>query len=167
MGSECNWSRKDKMERRRGIRHASPWNTEWTRVMRQRQRRELPAILSTCLVSEKCSPSCTSTMPAHNDRGYCTPNHCVGETERGTEWWERQREKRWETERVRKCYKEPLKSQEESRACRYKPGQSCLANWGQFAAGEKCRTPQVVYNTENIWNKLSYTKNKNTQETWH
>lgn len=24
MGSECNWSRKDNMERRRGIRHASP-----------------------------------------------------------------------------------------------------------------------------------------------
>lgn len=27
--------------------------------------------------AKKCSPSCTSTMPAQNDRGYCTPNHCV------------------------------------------------------------------------------------------
>lgn len=71
------------------------------------------------------------------------------ETERGRER-ESQREVR-DRKRVRKRYKEPLKRQEEeSRACRYKPGQSCLANWGQFAAGEKCRTPQVVYNTENI-----------------
>lgn len=61
------------------------------------------------------------------------------------------KERERDRERVRKRYKEPLKRQEEeSRACRYKPGQSCLANWGQFAAGEKCRTPQVVYNTENI-----------------
>jgi len=79
------------MERRRGIQHASLWNTE-----RTRQRRELPAILSTCLVSEKCSPSCTSTMPAHNDRGYCTPNHCVGQKE-GQNDEKRQRD----SERVR------------------------------------------------------------------
>lgn len=41
------------------------------------ERWGLPALLSICLFSEKCSPSCTSTMPAQNDRGYCTPNHCV------------------------------------------------------------------------------------------
>lgn len=46
------------------------------------ERRELPALLSMCLFSEKCSPSCTSTMPAQNDRGYCTPNHCVVGRER-------------------------------------------------------------------------------------
>lgn len=46
------------------------------------ERRELPALLSLCLFSEKCSPSCTSTMPAQNDRGYCTPNHCVVGRER-------------------------------------------------------------------------------------
>lgn len=58
---------------------------------------ELPAILSTCLVSEKCSPSCTSTMPAHNDRGYCTPNHCVGQKEGQND--ERDREIVRETDR--------------------------------------------------------------------
>lgn len=51
---------------------------EWER----QKKRELPALLSMCLFSEKCSPSCTSTMPAQNDRGYCTPNHCVVGSER-------------------------------------------------------------------------------------
>lgn len=50
--------------------------------MGKTERRELPALLSLCLFSEKCSPSCTSTMPAQNDRGYCTPNHCVVGRER-------------------------------------------------------------------------------------
>ena len=54
---------------------------------------------------------------------------------------EREREKR---------YEEPLKTVEGKQSVQIQTGQSCLANLGQFAAGEKCRTPQVVYNTENI-----------------
>lgn len=77
------------------------------------ERRELPALLSMCLFSEKCSPSCTSTMPAQNDRGYCTPNHCVVGRERERsrdrekrckvwQWWNRERA------RERKIVKEAL-----------------------------------------------------------
>ena len=72
----------------------------------EKDRRELPALLSMCLFSEKCSPSCTSTMPAQNDRGYCTPNHCVVGRERERES-EVERENRckewqlWKTERYR------------------------------------------------------------------
>lgn len=57
-------------------RHSSS-ETEEEKGKRDREREELPALLSMCLFSEKCNPSCTSTMPAQNDRGYCTPNHCV------------------------------------------------------------------------------------------
>lgn len=54
--------------------------------VRKTERRQLPALLLKCLFSEKCSPSCTSTMPAQNDRGYCTPNHCVVGRERERNW---------------------------------------------------------------------------------
>jgi len=98
-----------------------------------------------------------TVLDRKKDRMMRRDREIVRESDRKSE---RQRE--WE-----KRYKEPLKRQEEeSRACRYKPGQSCLANWGQFAAGEKCRIPQVVYNTENIWNELSYT-NTNTKKQKH
>lgn len=44
--------------------------------------------------AKKCSPSCTSTMPAQNDRGYCTPNNCSvveKELRQRTEKWNRER----------------------------------------------------------------------------
>lgn len=64
-------------------RHSSS-ETEEDKGKRDRGRGGLPALLSMCLFSEKCNPSCTSTMPAQNDRGYCTPNHCVvGGSRRG------------------------------------------------------------------------------------
>ena len=61
---------------------------------------------------------------------------------------EKKRKKR-EREREKR-YEEPLKTVEGKQSVQIQTGQSCLANLGQFAAGEKCRTPQVVYNTENI-----------------
>lgn len=118
------------------------------RVARSGARVKLPVILSTCLVSEKC----TSTMPTQNDRGYCTPNHCVqrGKTEKRQKQSKREKERKREIE---KRLQETLGDRNrKARACKYKPGHSCLANWGQFAAGEKCRTPQVVYNTDNFGN---------------
>lgn len=65
--------------------HRASETEEETEGVRKTERRELPALLSMCLFSEKCSPSCTSTMPAQNDRGYCTPNHCVVGRERKVE----------------------------------------------------------------------------------
>lgn len=65
--------------------HQRASETEEMEGVGKTERKELPALLSMCLFSEKCSPSCTSTMPAQNDRGYCTPNHCVIGRERETD----------------------------------------------------------------------------------
>lgn len=40
-------------------------------------------------------------MPAHNDRGYCTPNHCVGQKEGQNDERERDSERDRQTERAR------------------------------------------------------------------
>lgn len=70
------------MEFRPAHRTALGSSTEETERVGKRQRvvvvvEAACAIIHVPLQRKKCSPSCTSTMPAQNDRGYCTPNHCV------------------------------------------------------------------------------------------
>lgn len=70
----------------RGVGPARHRSSETEEEMEKEGQRERSAACAIILVplQQKCNPSCTSTMPAQNDRGYCTPNHCVVGRERET-----------------------------------------------------------------------------------
>lgn len=99
LANRVHWWRWGEVTRRCGgkrsfgpAHHSASETEEGMEKVGKTEWKELPALLLMCLFSEKCSPSCTSTMPAQNDRGYCTPNHCVvGRERERNRGWEREK----------------------------------------------------------------------------